>query len=197
MDLSAILSDPKYHDLLSIVKGFRNGAVYGAKVRFPHALVMTYLFKEGSHREKWRGILKATFRHSKNLSFFVAIYKSLLLLQRKLHGGKESSADPFFAGLIGGYVIFGDDNPINQQIVLYLFSRVAMGLVKYSADNGIIPQPKFKSFPIFAALVWGAVMWLFRNNKKSLQPSLQASMQYLYNDSESWSSLRTLLWHNK
>ncbi|KJR85214.1 peroxisomal membrane protein 4 [Sporothrix schenckii 1099-18] len=34
-----IVLDPKYHDLLAIVKGARNGAVYGAKVRFPHALV--------------------------------------------------------------------------------------------------------------------------------------------------------------
>ncbi|KAG0082163.1 hypothetical protein BGZ92_011876, partial [Podila epicladia] len=36
---------PEYHDLLSIVKGFRNGLVYGAKIRFPHALVMTLLFR--------------------------------------------------------------------------------------------------------------------------------------------------------
>lgn len=34
-----IVLDPKYHDLLAILKGARNGAVYGTKVRFPHALV--------------------------------------------------------------------------------------------------------------------------------------------------------------
>jgi hypothetical protein len=31
--------DPKNHDLLTIAKAARNGAVYGTKVRFPHALV--------------------------------------------------------------------------------------------------------------------------------------------------------------
>ena len=31
--------DPKYHDVLTLVKGIRNGIVYGTKVRFPHALV--------------------------------------------------------------------------------------------------------------------------------------------------------------
>lgn len=46
--LTQLILDPKYHDLLSIVKGFRSGVVYGAKVRFPHALVMTILFKTGS-----------------------------------------------------------------------------------------------------------------------------------------------------
>lgn len=32
-------------DILAIVKGFRNGLVYGAKIRLPHALVMTFLFR--------------------------------------------------------------------------------------------------------------------------------------------------------
>ena len=32
-------------DILTIVKGFRNGLVYGAKIRLPHALVMTFLFR--------------------------------------------------------------------------------------------------------------------------------------------------------
>lgn len=34
-----------FRDLLSIIKGFRNGLVYGFKIRFPHALVMTFLFR--------------------------------------------------------------------------------------------------------------------------------------------------------
>ena len=34
-----VILDPKYHDLLAVVKAARNGAVYGTKVRFPHALV--------------------------------------------------------------------------------------------------------------------------------------------------------------
>lgn len=34
-----IALDPKYHEALTLVKGIRNGIVYGTKVRFPHALV--------------------------------------------------------------------------------------------------------------------------------------------------------------
>lgn len=37
---------PVLKDLLTIVKGFRNGLVYGAKIRLPHALVMTFLFRD-------------------------------------------------------------------------------------------------------------------------------------------------------
>jgi hypothetical protein len=36
---TAFILDPSNHDLLTLVKGIRNGIVYGTKVRFPHALV--------------------------------------------------------------------------------------------------------------------------------------------------------------
>ena len=37
--VNQIIKDPDLAPLLAIVKAARNGAVYGAKVRFPHALV--------------------------------------------------------------------------------------------------------------------------------------------------------------
>ena len=45
--LASILADPAYHDYLAIIKGARNGFVYGVKVRFPHALIMAILFGRG------------------------------------------------------------------------------------------------------------------------------------------------------
>ena len=35
--VDSFLLNPQYADVLAIVKAARNGAVYGAKVRFPHA----------------------------------------------------------------------------------------------------------------------------------------------------------------
>ena len=43
--INEIIKSGAYKDLLSILKGFRNGAVYGAKIRFPHALVIIKLIK--------------------------------------------------------------------------------------------------------------------------------------------------------
>jgi len=37
--IERIVLNPRFHDALTIVKGMRNGLVYGTKVRFPHALV--------------------------------------------------------------------------------------------------------------------------------------------------------------
>ncbi|XP_012610605.1 peroxisomal membrane protein 4 isoform X2 [Microcebus murinus] len=45
--VNALLRKRRYHAALAMVKGFRNGAVYGAKIRAPHALVMTFLFRNG------------------------------------------------------------------------------------------------------------------------------------------------------
>lgn len=45
--IADIISNPSYHDYLAILKGARNGFVYGVKVRFPHALVMSILFGRG------------------------------------------------------------------------------------------------------------------------------------------------------
>ena len=63
-------------------------------------------------------IYRATRQHALNLAKFVSLYKTLLLVQKKINGGKERSMDTFIAGLIGGYVVFGDRTPINEQVRL-------------------------------------------------------------------------------
>ncbi|KAI8620595.1 Tim17/Tim22/Tim23/Pmp24 family-domain-containing protein [Chytriomyces sp. MP71] len=193
--MESLLTNPRYHDVLAIAKGFRNGAVYGARIRFPHALVMTFLFGTGSPEEKFRRIFQATYQHSRNLALFVTTYKTLMVLQRRIKG-KEDGFDSFFAGLIGGYFVFGEDNNINQQINMYLLSRVSIGLAKMAVNKGYVVAPKH-SFQIFAAVVWGIVMWQFRHERDVLQGSLQASMQFLYNDSEVFSNLGNWLWRNR
>ena len=45
--IEEIVTDPRYHDLFSILNGARNGLVYGVKIRFPHALLMSILFGRG------------------------------------------------------------------------------------------------------------------------------------------------------
>lgn len=70
------------------------------------------------------------------------------------------------------------------------------GLAKLAVKKEYVSAPKY-SFSAFAAITWGIVMWLFRNNKDTLQGGLQSSMVYLYNDSDVFHDLRTLFWHNK
>ncbi|KAF8591975.1 peroxisomal membrane protein 4 [Ramaria rubella] len=205
-----IISDQRFHDYLAILKGARNGLVYGVKIRFPHALLMSILFGRGDWKTRARQIFTATKQHAINLASFVSLYKALLLLQKRLNGGKERNADTFVAGLIGGYVVFGDRTAINEQIVLYVCSRVVASFIpragttyagspaassSNAGSHKPIP-PDARLFSFFAALSWGAVMWLFKNRGETIQPGMFSSMRYLYRDSENWTNLRTLLWHN-
>ncbi|KAF8640771.1 hypothetical protein AX17_000421 [Amanita inopinata Kibby_2008] len=207
--INDIIHHPALHDYLAIAKGARNGFVYGVKVRFPHALVMSILFGRGDWKQRLRAIYRATRQHALNLAKFVTLYKTLLLIQKKFNGGKERNADTFIAGLIGGYTVFGERNAVNEQIVLYVVSRVVASFLPRAnapyrttshsmvAGSQVKPvPPDSRYFTVFAALSWGAVMWLFRNRGETIQPGMFNSMKYLYRDSEVWKDLRTLFWHN-
>ena len=50
--IEQIINDPRYHDFFSLVKTARNGAVYGTKVRFPHALVLVYALNDHYDRNE-------------------------------------------------------------------------------------------------------------------------------------------------
>ncbi|KAK4250396.1 Tim17/Tim22/Tim23/Pmp24 family-domain-containing protein [Corynascus novoguineensis] len=212
-----IILDPKYHDLLAVIKGARNGAVYGTKVRFPHALVMIMLFRSGTVREKAWLIFRATRTHARNLAKFATIYKATCLLLKHFGPtpGKEGPYDSFLAGLLGGYVVFGQRSrsgrisSVNQQIVIYVFARVVLALARLAVQPGgslalpLVSEPSrsavisHHAWPVFASLSWAAVMHLFRWHAAELQPSLRSSMTYIYRDSDRWDGLRNFLWHNK
>ncbi|GAB1311339.1 Peroxisomal membrane protein 4 [Madurella fahalii] len=211
-----IVLDPKYHDLLAVIKGARNGAVYGTKVRFPHALVMILLFRSGTFREKAGLIFRATRTHARNLAKFATIYKATCLLL-KWYGatpGKEGPYDSFIAGLLGGYVVFGQRSKrsgkissVNQQIVVYVFARVALALARLAVKPGYglpgVSEPQRSAaishyaWSVFASVSWAAVMHLFRWHAAELQPSLRSSMTYIYSNADSWDGLRNFIWHNK
>ncbi|KAK7463852.1 hypothetical protein VKT23_005787 [Stygiomarasmius scandens] len=207
--LQRIINDPAFHDYLAILKGARNGFVYGVKVRFPHAVVMSILFGRGDWKSRLNVIYRATRQHALNLAKFVSLYKTILLLQKKLNGGKERTTDSFIAGLLGGYVVFGDRTAVNEQIVLYVVARVVASFVPRAGSpyNASPSSPRSSSvvkpippdrryFSLLAAVAWGSVMWLFNNRGETIQPGMFNSMTYLYRDSEVWKDLRTLLWHN-
>ncbi|KAF3938507.1 hypothetical protein ABW19_dt0206259 [Dactylella cylindrospora] len=204
--VEAFILDPANHDILSLLKGLRNGIVYGTKVRFPHALVMVLLFRSGTFREKLKLILKATRQHARNLGSFVLLYKTSMLSLRHLQK-TEGRYDSFISGLIGGYAVFGrgGNSSVNQQIVLYVFARVILGLAKLSTQPGykysLVPEGMREginrnAWPVFSSLSWAFVMYLFRWHPEVIQPSLRSSMTYLYINSDSWDGLRNFLIHN-
>ncbi|RNA01976.1 peroxisomal membrane 4 [Brachionus plicatilis] len=191
-----LVNDPSYRPFLALIKGIRNGIVYGCKIRFPHALVMTFLFRNGTLAQKVKAIFKATKTHAANLAKFVFVYKSIRLLA-KITFNEIKQYHTLVAAFIGGYLVFGEKNNVNEQINMYLLSRILVGLAKLAQEKNIIPNTKQPIFPWFGALVWAIVLWIFEYHQHVLQPSLQSSMTYLYHDSNRWNSIKNLLVYNK
>lgn len=105
-------------------------------------------------------------------------------------GHPERIHHALIAGGIGGYFVWGHHSSLNQQIVLYLASRVIVGvwtrinegkITEQSASGSTTSgnQPS-RTFSFFASLVWAIVMALWEESPGALHPSLKKSMDEIY-----------------
>ena len=72
---------------------------------------------------------------------------------------------------------------MNYQVVLYLASRVIVGLWKRTVPTdatGAFVANHPRLYPVAAAAVWGVVMMLFEDSPNVLHPSLKKSMDEIY-----------------
>jgi peroxisomal membrane protein 4 len=111
-------------------------------------------------------------------------------------GHPERPYHSLVAGACGGYIVWGRYSKVNEQIIMYLISRVSIGLVQrlwehlhnyygnqsphqqQSHHRSILHHPR--TFSLLAAAVWGAVMILFEDSPHVLHRSLKASMDEIY-----------------
>eukprot|EP00485_Elphidium_margaritaceum_P001032 CAMPEP_0202695004 /NCGR_PEP_ID=MMETSP1385-20130828/8713_1 /ASSEMBLY_ACC=CAM_ASM_000861 /TAXON_ID=933848 /ORGANISM="Elphidium margaritaceum" /LENGTH=251 /DNA_ID=CAMNT_0049350957 /DNA_START=55 /DNA_END=810 /DNA_ORIENTATION=- len=186
-DILRLAKTPTFQDdLWSIARGFRNGCVYGIKIRFPHALVMTLIFtNDRSIQNMSRTIFKKTKEHSLHLGHFVMMYKLLVVVVRRIlrYPHNHFPIIHLLAGGIGGGIVWGKRTAINHQINLYVFSRIFMGLVRSGVERGYFDGTAWKKWYLFfASLTWAIVMYLFEFEEHNLSRSLAASMRYLYHN---------------
>ena len=86
---------------------------------------MTFLFRSGSLQDKFKWIFKAAYTHSRNLATFEFIYKTLMTILQQMDG-KKGNVHPFVSAFIGGYIVFGTHDKINEQVFLiplFLFQK--------------------------------------------------------------------------
>jgi peroxisomal membrane protein 4 len=113
-------------------------------------------------------------------------------------GHPERPYHSLVSGFVGGYAVWGRYSSVNQQIILYLTSRVLMGLIKkmYEHVHGPAPPPQQqqpstastayrilhspRTYSLVAGTVWGIVMVLFEESPHVLHPSLKKSMDEIY-----------------
>uniref|UniRef100_A0A7S4URV4 Peroxisomal membrane protein 4 n=1 Tax=Paramoeba aestuarina TaxID=180227 RepID=A0A7S4URV4_9EUKA len=180
--------------VLGVFKGARNAAVYGARVRFAHGLVMALLFRSGPWSQRLKSILKLTYEHASTLASFAFVYKGVKCLLANLLQIKEKRVEhAFIAGWIGGYLVWGKDpSSLLTQVNMYIWSRICFGLTQTVWDQYDLSNPfgSYESaFRVWAALCWAFVMFLFEYDRKNQNKSMTGSMVYIYEDSDKWSSI--------
>lgn len=190
--------------------------VWNVRTVFPPPPAMSALTKMAySVREKAALIFRATRTHARNLAKFATIYKLTCMVLKNFGAspGKEGPYDSFVAGLLGGYLVFGQRtrtgriSSVNQQIVVYIFARVVLALAHLAVKPGHglpgVSEPRRSAvishyaWPLFASLSWASVMHLFKWHTPELQSGLRSSMTYIYANCDEWDGLRNFLWHNK
>jgi peroxisomal membrane protein 4 len=63
-------------EIQAIVAALVGGARYGIKIRLPHAVVMTLLFRRDlTSKQKVQSVVKLALEHASNLAAFATIYK--------------------------------------------------------------------------------------------------------------------------
>jgi hypothetical protein len=72
-------------ELQAILYSLVGGARYGVRIRFPHALVMTSLFRTDLNApQKMKLIMQLVMEHTKNLAAFAALYKIIVFILKLL-----------------------------------------------------------------------------------------------------------------
>jgi|APGre2960657444_1045066.scaffolds.fasta_scaffold01901_5 peroxisomal membrane protein 4 len=181
---------------LRVLFGARNGALYGVKVRAPHAVVLTALWHDGDAATKAAAVAHAVATHSAQLCGYATLYKALFYAlgagagtPARANGcgrGGGSTNAPLRAGVAGflaGSLLFRHSTPVNAQIILFLFSRAAVGAAKKLSAQAPAALRR-RAWPLFAGATWAAVMALYELDKSVLATGLTASMDFIYRDAE-------------
>lgn len=170
--------------LISAIKAFRNGAVYGGSLRFFHSLAFGALFKYSSFKnfkEFVHYVSNQTYQHALYLGLFSFLYKLFFCFLSRL-AKKKSKYFAFIAGSLAGFLVFGEKTNVKYHIILFLLARNLMGISEALFKK--MKMQKMKLFPYLSALCCGVTLFLFEDDKSVLNPSLTKGLFYLIKDSD-------------
>lgn len=143
---SSSSSNILFSEILAIQRAITLGCKYGIKIRFPHAFVMTYLFRRGlSLREKMRLVTKLTASHALNLSMFAGVYKATLFFL-KIYGRKIGMSAQ--ARSSSGYVL---------KFISWLVGGSTTSTTRHIPRAPGIPEEPYHA--IIAGAIGGYTIW--------------------------------------
>ncbi|EPY29622.1 peroxisomal membrane protein 4 [Strigomonas culicis] len=187
--VNKMIASGDFHVILSALKAFRNGVVYGTRVRAPHALVLNLVWGRGPLSGIPRKIFEVTKTHAVGLGCSGLLFTLVRVLLRQLQGGRVHMWHHMLGGFLVGCCFWGDaSSGIHQQMLMYLLARNICSLYQLLMEKYATFEMPACSYRIFMGVLWATVLTLFMHAPTTQQASLRHSLQYIYLDSAKYTS---------
>ncbi|KPI88901.1 putative peroxisomal membrane protein 4 [Leptomonas seymouri] len=169
------------------LKGFRNGVVYGTRVRAPHALVLNLVWSKSSYSSMPAKIFKVTKTHALGLGYSAALFAVVRGVLRYAQGTTRVWHNAL-AGFLIGACFWGDaNNGVHLQMMMYILARIVCALYHLITAKLNLAVPSY-AYRVYMGGLWSLVILFLTYSPDKLQSSMKQSLQYIFEESSKFSS---------
>ncbi|KAG8345448.1 putative Tim17 Tim22 Tim23 Pmp24 family [Trypanosoma vivax] len=197
--INDLIRSGKYRVFFNALKAFRNGVVYGARTRAPHALIVNLVWSHAPWSVIIQRVFQASLEHALVLGLTGFTYTLLHSLLHVVQGNRKLWHSAV-AGYIVGFLFCGRLSPVTAQINMYILSRIISAVFfvlvrRFDSLTAGNPASGW-AFRLYSGVLWMILMPLFLRYRDFMQSSMRNSLTYIFVDSEQYSSLYDLLCMN-
>ncbi|KAG5499691.1 hypothetical protein JIQ42_05169 [Leishmania sp. Namibia] len=190
--INRMIASGDFDVFFTALKGFRNGVVYGTRVRAPHALVLNLVWSKSPYSSMPAKIFKVTKMHALGLGYSSVTFAVVRSLLRNLQGATHAWHNAL-AGFMVGSLFWGDpDNGVHIQMMMYMLARVLCAIYHLFTFKCALSVPPV-AYRLYMGCLWCLSIMFLMYSPDKLQPSMAQSLQYIFKDCGKFSSWYDLL----
>lgn len=180
--INQMIASGDFDVFFTALKGFRNGVVYGTRVRAPHALVLNLVWSKSPYSSMPAKIYNVTKTHALGLGYSAVTFALVRGLLRYLQGTTRVWHNAL-AGFLIGSLFWGDpNNGVHIQMMMYMLARVVCALYQLFASKCAIAVPPV-AYRVYMGCLWCLTILFLMYSPDKLQASMTQSLEYIFKDS--------------
>ncbi|AYU79843.1 peroxisomal membrane protein 4, putative [Leishmania donovani] len=185
--INCMIASGDFDVFFTALKGFRNGLVYGTRVRAPHALVLNLVWSKSPYSSMPAKIFSVTKTHALGLGYSSVTFAVVRGLLRKLQGTTHAWHNAL-AGFMIGALFWGDpSNGVHIQMMMYILARIVCALYHLLISKCAAPIPPV-AYRLYMGCLWCLAIMFLMYSPDKLQSSMAQSLEYIFKDSGKFSS---------
>ncbi|GET89606.1 peroxisomal membrane protein 4, putative [Leishmania tarentolae] len=190
--IDRMIASGNFDIFFTAIKGFRNGVVYGTRVRAPHALVLNLVWSKSPYSSMPKKIFNVTMTHAFGLGYSSVTFAVVRGLLRKLQGTTHAWHNAL-AGFMIGALFWGDPtNGVHIQMMMYILARIVCALYHLLTSKWAVSMPPV-AYRLYMGCLWCLTIMFLMYSPDKLQSSMAQSLTYIFKDSGKFRSWYDLL----